>query len=139
MTLMVAKPISLPGFSSKTMKSLERVPARIAAILFGLLSGALATFVHFAFVPVGLIVALVGSFVCSMLIRAYAGSKVDILLFAIAWTLVVYRGGTNASEEILIMANTPGYTLLYLGPVLVFFPLVLPHPKQRKLEVSGLE
>ncbi len=121
------------------MKSLERVLMRIAAIFLGLLCGALATFIHFALVPVGVIVALVGSLAFALLIRNLTGSRLNILLFAIAWTLVVYRGATNSGEELLIMANTPGYTLLYLGPILVFFPLALPRPKPHVPDLSELE
>ena len=109
------------------MKLFDRVLARVAAIFFGLLSGALATFIHFAFVPFGLVVALVGSLAGALLVRSYTGSRLAILMFAIAWTVVVYRGGTKVGEELLVMANTPGYALLYLGPILVFLPSVLPH------------
>lgn len=120
------------------MKSLERVLTRIAAILFGLFSGALATFIHFAYLPVGLVIALIGSIACSLLVRSYTNSRLSILLFAIAWTVVVFRGGTNSGEELLVMANTAGYTLLYLGPILVFLPLLLPRPKPRDPEFSEL-
>lgn len=120
------------------MERLIRVARRIAVVIFGLAAGALATFIHFALVPVGLIVALLGSLACALMIRAYTGSRADVSLFAIAWTLVVYRGGTNAGEELLIMANTPGYLLLYLGPLLVFFPLILPRQRTPEREVSEL-
>lgn len=139
MTPKAGRSISSQGSKSKTMKSIEHILARLGVILFGFFVGALATFIHFALVPFGLIVALVGSFVCALLIRSRSGSRVNILLFAIAWTLVVYRGASNEGEELLIMANTPGYTLLYLGPVLVFLPSLLPSRRQHELPVSGLE
>lgn len=120
------------------MKTLERLLTRLAAIAFGALSGALATFIHFAYLPVGLIIALLGSMAASLLVRSYTGSRLSILFFAIAWTVVVLRGGTNSGEELLIMANTAGYTLLYLGPILVFLPLLLPRPQRRNPEVSEL-
>lgn len=120
------------------MKTFERIAGRLLVIIFGLFSGALATFIHFALVPVGLIVALAGSLACALLVRSYTGSRASVLLFAIAWTLVVYRGGSVQGEELLVMGNTPGYTLLYLGPILAFFPLVLPRPKLREPEVSEL-
>jgi hypothetical protein len=111
------------------MKTLEVVLLRIAAIVFGVFIGALATFIHFALVPYGLIVALVGSLACSFLVRGYTRSHLSVILFGLAWFVVVFRGATTSGEELLIMANTPGYTLLYLGPVLVLFPAILPKPK----------
>jgi uncharacterized membrane protein YeaQ/YmgE (transglycosylase-associated protein family) len=122
------------------MSRLQGVLTRIATIIFGLFAGALATFIHFSLVPVGLIIALVGSLACSLLVRSYTRSRLSILLFAIAWALVVYRGGISAGEELLIMGNTPGETLLYLGPILVFFPIFLPRPEpvEPEAEVSEL-
>jgi len=124
---------------AKFAKSFDSVATRVAAIFFGLLAGAFATLIHFSFIPIGVTVALVGSLASSLLVRAYTRSRITILLFAIAWTIVVYRGGTKVGEELLIMANTPGYALLYLGPVLVFFPLALPTPKVSKLLIVESE
>jgi uncharacterized membrane protein YeaQ/YmgE (transglycosylase-associated protein family) len=121
------------------MNGAEGIVRRIASILFGLFAGALATFIHFALVPVGLIIALIGSLACSLVVRSFTRSRLTILLFAIAWSVVVYRGGITSGEELLIIANTPGYTLLYLGPLLVFLPAVLPRPKIFEPGVAELQ
>lgn len=121
------------------MNGVEGIVTRIAAIIFGLFTGALATFIHFAFVPVGLIIALIGSLACSLVVRSFTHSRLTILLFAIAWSVVVYRGGITSGEELLIIANTPGYMLLYLGPLLVFIPTLLPRPKTSEAEVAELQ
>jgi hypothetical protein len=121
------------------MNRVEGVLTRIAAIVFGLFAGALAVFIHFALVPYGLIVALVGSLASSLVVRSFTRSRLSILLFAIAWGLVIYRGATTSGEELLVTANTPGYVLLYLGPLLVISPMFLPIPKVVKSEVPEPE
>ena len=120
------------------MKRPEKLLARFAALVLGAFSGAMATFIHYAFVPLGLIVALLGSITGAMLVRSFTGSRVTISLFAIAWTVAIFRAGTYAGEELLIMANSVGYTLLYLGPILVFAPVFLPYPKPQETEVAEL-
>jgi len=117
------------------MKRAQRLLTRFAAIVLGAFSGAMATFIHHAFVPIGLIVALLGSIGGALLVRSLTRSRVSISLFAIAWTAVIFRAGTYSGEELLIMPNTVGYTLLYLGPILVFAPVFLPEPKIREIKV----
>jgi len=112
------------------MRRSEMVLMRIVALVTGVLVGALATLVHFSLMPVGLFVALVGSLASSLLVRHYTRSRLAIILFAAAWIAVVFRGGSRSGEELLVIANTAGYTLLYLGPILVTFPVLLPRPKQ---------
>jgi len=120
------------------MKWPQRLLTRFAAIVLGAFSGAMATFIHYAFVPLGLIVALLGSIAGALLVRSITSSRVNISLFAIAWTVVIFRAGTYSGEELLIMPNTVGYTLLYLGPILVFAPVFLPDPKPREIQVEEL-
>ena len=120
------------------MKRPERLLTRFAAIVLGAFSGAMATFIHYAVVPLGLIVALLGSIAGALLVRSITSSRVSISLFAIAWTTVAFRAGTYSGEELLIMPNTVGYTLLYLGPILVFAPVFLPFPKPREIKVAEL-
>ena len=120
------------------MKRPQRLLTRFAAIVLGAFSGAMAAFIHYAFVPFGLIVALLGSIAGALLVRSFTSSRLSISLFAIAWTIVTFRAGTRSGEELLIMANTAGYTLLYLGPILVFAPIFLPYPKPREIKVSEL-
>ena len=120
------------------MKRPQKLSTRFAAIVLGAFSGAMATFIHYAFVPLGLIVALLGSIAGALLVRRFTGSRVSISLFAIAWTAVAFRAGSYSGEELLIMANPVGYTLLYLGPILVFAPAFLPYPKPREIKVAEL-
>lgn len=98
----------------------------------------MATLIHHAFVPIGLIIGLLGSIAGALIVRSLTASRVSISLFAIAWTVVAFRAGTNSGEELLIMSNTVGYTLLYLGPILVFAPVFLRHPKPLENKVSEL-
>ena len=119
------------------MKRPDKLMARFAAIVLGAFSGAMATFIHYSFVPLGLVVALLGSVTGALLVRSFTGSRVSISLFAIAWTVAIFRAGTYSGEELLIMANSVGYTLLYLGPILVFAPVFLPYPKPQ--EIKGTE
>jgi len=119
----------LLGSNRESMSRVEGIITRFSVIIFGLLAGAFATFIHFALPPVGLVVALAGSLACSLLVRSLTRSRLNIVFFSIAWLVVVYRGATLAGQELLIIANTPGYVLLYLGPVLTFVPVVLRVPK----------
>ncbi len=112
------------------IKRSETILMRIAALIAGVLAGLLATLIHFSLMPVGLFVALAGSLASSLLVRHYTHSRLAIIIFAVAWIIVVFRGGSRSGEELLVIANTAGYTLLYLGPILVSIPVLLPRPKQ---------
>ena len=88
----------------------------IGSLIWGAVLGAAAVMIHNAFVPIGLIIAVVGSFVGIWLIGKEWGMRRFKVLAALAWAYVALRGGTSGvGGELLVQGNVAGNTLIYAG------------------------
>jgi len=92
------------------------------ALIWGGILGAAAVLLHSAFVPFGLILALLGSGVGIWLIGRAWGLRRYKILSAIGWILVTLRGGSpGVGGELLVQGNFAGNALVVGGfAVLVF-------------------
>jgi hypothetical protein len=97
--------------------------ANLLATLAGVIIGGLGTLVHnfsLGWFPLGVLVALMGSFAASKALGMYFGRRDVRIFFLLGWTLIVLRASIfGNSDELLIMANGTGNTYLGLGFLLV--------------------
>ena len=99
---------------------------RIAiALLFGAGVGVAGTFLHNAYRPVGLVVALTAVALGAYLVREMYRSRLHSLLFALGWIFVIVRASTLGNGgEILIQSNGYGNILVIGGALtLLIFAL----------------
>ena len=98
----------------------------IASLICGAVLGAAAVMIHNAFVPVGLIIAVLGTFVGVWLIGKAWGMRRFKVLAALVWAYVALRGGTSGiGGELLVQGNVAGNTLIYAGVATLAFAIVL--------------
>lgn len=95
----------------------------LIAIIAGVIIGGLGTVVHnfsLGWFPLGVIVALLGSYAASKALGIRFGRRAVRIWFLIGWTLIVLRASIfGNSDELLIMANGPGNAYLGLGFLVV--------------------
>ena len=93
----------------------------------GIVLGFTGTALHNAFSPVGLILAIVASWLGIWLVGRAYGLRSAKLAAALGWIALVYRAGTHgASYELLIFGNTAGNFFLIAGFIGVLLIAVLP-------------
>ena len=102
---------------------MRRILENLIAIIAGVIIGALGTVVHnfsLGWFPLGVIVALLGSYAASKALGIRFGRRAVRIWFLIGWTLIVLRASIfGNSDELLIMANGPGNAYLGLGFLVV--------------------
>ena len=99
----------------------------ISAVVLGALAAALAAISHAALVPLGVIVAVLGSFAVVRLVGLRTRSRAAILFAALAWVAVTLRASVAGfGGEILIWGSTASMIYLVLGSLAVIVAAVLP-------------
>ena len=91
--------------------------------LFSLLFGAVvalgATLIHPTRPPIGVILALIGTYMCIRWVGRYFGKKRYKLIALIGWFIVIVRAGTfGVGKELLILGDNSGTALLFSGCIL---------------------
>ena len=88
----------------------------IASFLWGAVLGTAAIFLHGAYAPVGLLLALVGSAVGVWMIGRSWGKRYFKLLSMIGWFAIVIRASTlGVGGELLVQGNWAGNALVVGG------------------------
>jgi len=88
--------------------------------LIGALTGILAVLVHAWGFPLGILIAVSGSYVVTYLLGQYFGSRIAKIGFAIGWVSIILRGALfGNSDELLISNNSSGNLLLTIGFLIV--------------------
>lgn len=104
----------------------------LTAALLGIVLGALATISHAALFPLGLVIALVGTFAGVRLMINLSGSRLVGLVAAIGWLAVVIRAAVpGGSGELLIWGGSSS-TLFMAGGVAAVIVAVLLEPARGK-------
>ena len=94
----------------------------VGAFIWGAILGAAAVLLHSAYVPFGLILALLGSGVGVWLVGRKWGLRRYKFLAAVGWVLVTLRGGTSGvGGELLVQGNFAGNALVVGGFVMLIF------------------
>jgi len=97
------------------------------ALGVGICIAVLATAVHnytIARLPIGLVVAIVGSAAASRFLGIRFGRRGVRFWFFLGWTALVLRGASfGNSDELLIMANGTGNAFLGLGFIVVLLSI----------------
>ena len=91
--------------------------------LFSLLFGAVvalgATLIHPTRPPIGVILALIGTYMCIRWVGRYFGKKRYKLIALFGWLIVIVRAGTfGVGKELLILGDNSGTALLFIGFIL---------------------
>ncbi len=88
----------------------------IGSLIWGGVLGAAAVMIHNAIVPVGLIIAVLGTGVGIWILGKAWGMRRYKVLASLVWAYVALRGGTSGvGGELLVQGNTAGNTLMYAG------------------------
>ncbi len=99
----------------------------IGSLIWGAVLGAAAVMIHNAFVPVGLIIALLGTGVGIWAIGKAWGMRRYRVLASLCWAYVALRGGTSGvGGELLVVGNMAGKTLIYAGVAAMALAIALP-------------
>lgn len=99
----------------------------IGSLIWGAVLGAAAVMIHNAFVPVGLIIAVLGTGVGIWLIGRAWGMRRYRVLAALVWGYVALRGGlSGVGGELLVQGNNAGNTLIYAGVATLALAIALP-------------
>lgn len=98
----------------------------LTAALLGIVLGALATISHAALFPLGLVIALVGTFAGLRLMINRSGSRLVGLVAAIGWVAVVIRAAVpGGSGELLIWGGSSSTLFIAGGAIAVIVALLL--------------
>ncbi len=88
----------------------------LGSIIWGLLLGAAAVLLHDAYLPFGLILALLGSSIGVWLVGRLWGRRRYKLATVVAWFALVLRAGTlGIGNELLVQGNFSGNALVVGG------------------------
>lgn len=88
----------------------------IASLLWGVVLGTAATFLHSSYAPFGLLLALVGSALGVWMIGRAWGKRYFKVFSMIGWFLIVIRGSTlGVGGELLVQGNWAGNALVVGG------------------------
>ena len=99
----------------------------IASFLGGAILGISSIALHNAFLPFGLVVCLLGTWLgISLIAKAYGNRKYKITA-AIGWVLIVLRASVpGVGGELLVEGNFAGNTLVIAGIALVVAAIFIP-------------
>ncbi len=99
----------------------------IGSLIWGAVLGAAAVIIHNAFVPVGLILALLGTGVGIWAIGKAWGLRRYRVLAVLVWAGVVIRGAlSGVGGELLVVGNIAGNTLIFAGVATLALAIALP-------------
>lgn len=99
----------------------------MVALGLGAIAGAFAAISHAALAPIGLIVAVLGSFAIVRLVALRTAWRPAALIAALAWVAVILRASiAGFGGEILVWDSTMSTLLLVLGSLAVVIAVVLP-------------
>lgn len=99
----------------------------IGSILWGVILGAAAVLLHDAYIPFGLILALLGTAIGVWLPGRSWGMRRYKVLTAIGWAAAVLIGGVpGVGGELLVQGNFAGNALVIAGLAAVVFAVVAP-------------
>ena len=91
----------------------------LISLIFGAIVAICATLIHATRPPVGVILALIGSYLCIRWVGRYFGKKRYKLIALFGWFMVIIRAGTfGAGQELLIQGDNSGTALLFIGFIL---------------------
>jgi len=91
----------------------------LLSLLFGAVVAIGATLIHPTRPPVGVILAIVGTYMCIRWVGRYFGKKRYKLIALFGWFMVIIRAGTfGAGQELLIQGDNTGTALLFIGFIL---------------------
>ncbi len=89
-------------------------------ILIGVLTGILAVLIHAWIFPLGILIAVIGSYVITYLLGQYFGSRIAKIGFTIGWIAIILRASLfGNADELLVSNNSSGNLLLTLGFLIV--------------------
>lgn len=104
----------------------------LSALLLGAALGALAAVAHAALFPLGLVIALFGTFAGLRLIMHRTGSRRAGVAAVLGWLAVVLRAAIpTAGGEILIWGQTAGTLFLAGGAFAAIVSLLIEPKKER--------
>ena len=93
-------------------------------ILIGGLTGILAVLIHAWGFPLGILIAVIGSYVVTYLLGQYFGSRISKIGFTIGWIAIILRASLfGNSDELLVSNNSSGNLLLTLGFLIILIGL----------------
>ena len=88
----------------------------VGSFIWGVILGAAAVLLHSAYVPFGLLLALIGSGVGIWLLGRAWGMRRYKVLAAIGWALMIWRSGLpGVGGELLVQGNFAGNALVVAG------------------------
>ena len=91
----------------------------LLSLLFGAVVAIGATLIHPTRPPFGVILALVGTYMCIRWVGRYFGKKRYKLIALFGWFMVIIRAGTfGVGQELLIQGDNSGTALLFIGFIL---------------------
>jgi hypothetical protein len=92
------------------------------SFLWGGILGAAAVLLHSAYVPFGILLALLGSGIGIWLVGRAWGLRRYKVLAAIGWAIVTWRGGSpGVGGELLVQGNFAGNALVVGGFIMLVF------------------
>lgn len=105
----------------------------IYSFLFGLAIGVSGTLLHNSYRPFGLAISLIAIWWALRLVISMYSSRSALLLFILAWGLVIMRGSSLGNGgEILIQGNLYGNLFVFGGLTLLSFGVIrFPRHRQR--------
>jgi len=99
----------------------------VGSFVWGAILGVAAVLLHDAYVPFGLILALLGSGVGIWLLGRAWGLRRYKILASIGWALAVLIGGTpGVGGELLVQGNFAGNALVIAGLATIVFAVIAP-------------
>jgi hypothetical protein len=91
----------------------------LISFIFGGVVAIGATLIHPTRPPVGVILALIGSYLSIRWIGRFFGKKRYKLIALFGWFIVIVRAGTfGVGQELLIQGDNSGTALLFIGFIL---------------------
>ena len=91
----------------------------LVSLLFGTVVALGATLIHPTRPPIGVILALIGTYMCIRWVGRYFGKKRYKLIALFGWLIVIVRAGTfGVGKELLILGDNSGTALLFIGFIL---------------------
>ena len=100
----------------------------ILSLIIGVASGAAALLLHLAYPPVGIAIAIVGTFTAIWSIGRYFGRRRYKFLAGVGWLGIFWQGANyGVGNEILIQGDKLGTSLIALGAVAIFLAIALPN------------
>lgn len=99
----------------------------MASLIWGAVLGAAAVLIHNAILPVGLIIAVLGTAVGIWSLGKAWGMRRYKVFASLVWAYVALRGGTSGvGGELLVQGNMAGNTLIYAGLATLALAIALP-------------